>query len=82
MKLNKNQKDALFKIFTLSVIHYLLFTLYLVISWVSGDFNWTIERLTSSMTGVIIQILNLALLINGILIFLYIVIFLILFLTH
>ena len=78
MELGKKQKDTLFKLFLFSMIHFLLITLYLVISGISGDFDWTIERLTSSLTGVFIQILNLAILINGILIFIYIVILIIL----
>ena len=78
MELGKKQKDTLFKLFLFSMIHFLLITLYLVISGISGDFDWTIERLTSSLTGVFIQILNLAILINGILIFIYIIILIIL----
>ena len=78
MKLNEKQKDTFFRIFIIGSIQLLCFTFYLIISTLSGDFNWTVERLTSSLAGVFIQILDLILLINGVILFLYVVIFLIL----
>ena len=78
MKLTEKQKDPLFKIFIFAVIQLLFLTLHLIISAISGDFVWTIERLTSSLAGSIIQILELVILIDGIIIALYIVIFLLL----
>ena len=78
MKLNEKEKDALFKIFFFSVIQIFCINIYLIISALSGDFNWTLERLTSSLGGTVIQIINIITLINGIIIFLYILIFLIL----
>ena len=78
MKLNEKEKDALFKIFLLSVIQIFCFNIYLIVSTLSGDFNWTEERLTSSLGGMVIQIIDLITLINGVIIFLYIIIFLIL----
>ena len=78
MKLDEKQKDSLFKIFIFAVIQILLFNLYLIISAISGDFNWTVERLTSSSVGFFIQILDLLLFINGVIIFLYSTVFLIL----
>ena len=78
MKLNENEKDSLFKIFILSVIQMFCINIHLIISTLSGDFNWTIERLTSSFGGMVIQIIGLITLINGAIIFLYLVIFLIL----
>ena len=78
MKLDEKQKDSLFKIFIFAVIQILLFNLYLIISAISGDFNWTVERLTSSLVGFFIQILDLLLFINGVIIFLYSTVFLIL----
>ena len=79
MKLSEKEKDALFKIFILSVIQLFCINIHLIISALSGDFNWTVERLTSSLGGMVIQIIGLITLINGVIIFLYIVIFLILF---
>ncbi|MBA7511443.1 hypothetical protein ES705_03437 [subsurface metagenome] len=78
MKLNKNEKDALFKLFIFSVIQIFCINIYIIVSALSGDFNWTVERMTSSLEGMVIQIINLITLINGIIIFLYILIFLIL----
>jgi len=80
MKLNEKEKNALFKIFIFSVIHIFCLNIHYTISALSGDFNWTVERLTSSFGGMVIQILDIILLINGVIIFLYIVIFLILWL--
>jgi hypothetical protein len=80
MKLNEKEKDTLFKIFIFSVIQILCLNIHFIISALSGDFIWTIERLTSSFSGTVIQILDLILLINGFIIFLYIVIFLMLYL--
>ena len=82
MELGKKQKNTLFRIFIFIMIQFLLLTIYLVISGISGDFNWTVERLTSSLTGVFIQVLNLAILINGILIFIYILMLILLLLKN
>jgi len=76
MKLNEKQKDPLFKLFIFGVIQLLCVNLFLIISAISGEFNWTVEKLTSSLAGTFIQILNLVFLINGVILFLYIVVFL------
>ncbi len=76
MKLNEKQKDTLFKLFIFGVIQLLCVNLFLIISAISGEFNWTVEKLTSSLAGTFIQILNLVFLINGVILFLYIVVFL------
>ena len=78
MKLNKKEKDALFTLFIFSVIQMICINIYLMISALTRDFNWTVERMTSSLGGMVIQIINLITLINGVIIFLYIIIFLIL----
>ncbi len=78
MKLNEKEKDTLFKLFIFSVIQICCINLHLIISALSGDFNWTVERLMSSLGGKVIQIIDLVSLINGIIIFLYIIILLIL----
>ena len=77
MKFNKKQKDTLFKILLTSEIELLCYLLYLVISINLGDFIWTPEMLRSSLTGFFIQFLKLVFLINGLILFLYIVVFLI-----
>ena len=78
MKLNEREKDSLFKIFIFSVIHIFCLSIHFIISVLSGDFNWTVERMTSSFEGLVIQIIGLILMVNGIIIFLYVLIFLIL----
>ena len=78
MKFNEKVKGVLYNILIFGEIQLLSFVLYLIISAISGDFNWTVERLTSSLVGTFIQILKLVLLINGGVIFFYVVIFLIL----
>ena len=78
MKLNEKEKDTLFKLFIFSVIQLCCINIHLIISTLTGDFNWTVERLTSSLAGMVIQIIDLVSLVNGIIIFLYIVILLIL----
>ncbi|MFW9951990.1 MAG: hypothetical protein ACFFKA_17870 [Candidatus Thorarchaeota archaeon] len=71
-------KDALFKIFILAIIEFTCIILYFTISGISGNFDWTIERLTGSFEGILIQIINLIVLINGMIIFVYIIITIIL----
>ena len=78
MKLNKKQKDTLIKMLIFGEIQLMIIILYLFISAISGNFNWTVEKLTSSLAGTFIQILDLVLLINGVIIFTYFVVFLIL----
>jgi len=78
MKLKENEIDTLFKLFLFTVVELFCISIYIIISALSGDFNWTVERMTSSLGGMAIQIINLITLINGIIIFLYILIFLIL----
>ncbi|MBY8980494.1 MAG: hypothetical protein KGD72_08895 [Candidatus Lokiarchaeota archaeon] len=77
MKFNKKQKDTLFKILLTGEIELLCYLLYLIISVNLGDFVWTVEMLRSSLTGLFIQFLKLVFLINGVILFLYIVVFLI-----
>ena len=78
LKLNEKEKDTLFKLVIFSIIQICCINIHFIISALSGDFNWTIERMMSSLAGKVIQIIDLVALINGIIIFLYIVIFLIL----
>jgi len=78
MKLKENEIDTLFKLFLFTVVELFCISIYIIISALSGDFNWTVERLTSSFGGMVIQFLQLIILINGVIIFMYIAIFLIL----
>ena len=78
MKLNEKKKDSLFKILICGEIQFLIYIIRFLISAKVGIFVWTIERLTSHFAGIFIQILDLVLFVNGVIIAIYIVIFLIL----
>ncbi len=77
MKLNSKQKNSLFKLVIFSLIQVFCLFYYVIISRSAGTFEWTEYELTTNTFGVIVQILNLIMLVNGIIIFLYIVVFLI-----
>ena len=81
MKLNEKQKYTILKIIISGEIQLFCYLFYLVIPAKSGIFVWTFELLRASLAGTFMQIINLVFLINGIILFLYIVVFLILFLT-
>ena len=53
------KKQSLFKIFIYGMIEVICFNLYIIISGLEGNFNWTVERLTSSVAGMAIQTINL-----------------------
>ena len=81
MKLSKKQKDTLFKLFIFCMIEVICLIVYVTISGLAGHLDWTVEQLTTTPEGMVIQILNLIILVDGIMIFLYIVIFFVMFLT-
>ncbi len=81
MKLSKKQKDTLFTLFIFCMIEVICLIVYVTISGLAGHLDWTVEQLTTTPEGMVIQILNLIILVDGIMIFLYIVIFFIMFLT-
>ena len=74
MKLDEKKKTNLFLLAIFAVIQISLYNLYFIISAITGDFNWTIERLTTTTVGFLIQIIDLILTINGLLVFLFIAI--------
>ena len=53
------KKQSLFKVFIYGMIEVICFNLYIIISGLEGNFNWTVERLTSSVAGMAIQTINL-----------------------
>ena len=81
MKLSKKQKDTLFTLFIFCMIEVICLIVYVTISGLAGHLDWTVEQLTTTPEGMVIQILNLIILVDGIMIFLYIVIFFVMFLT-
>jgi TRAP-type C4-dicarboxylate transport system permease small subunit len=74
MKLDEKKKTNLFLLVIFTVIQISCYNLYFIISAITGDFNWTIERLTTTTVGILVQIIDLILTVNGVLLFLFIVI--------
>ncbi|NHJ22220.1 MAG: hypothetical protein EAX91_14840 [Candidatus Lokiarchaeota archaeon] len=74
MVLDEKKKTNLFLLAIIAVIQISLYNLYFIISAITGDFNWTIERLTTTPVGFLVQIIDLILTINGVLLFLFIAI--------
>lgn len=77
MKLNNKQKNSLFKLFIFGIIQVFCIFYYVIVSGYAGTFKWTVQELTTNTYGTIVQILNLIIFVNGIIIFIYIVIFII-----
>lgn len=77
MKLNEKKKDTLFKVFIFGMIEVICFIVFLIISGLAGHLFWSIEQLTSTLDGIIIQIVNLIMVVDGIVMFVYLIIFII-----
>ena len=81
MKLSEKQKDTLFKVFLFSIIEFICFVAFITISGLAGHINWTVEQLTSTPMGMVVQILNLVIVVDGIIIFLYFLAFIVMFIV-
>ena len=81
MELSDKQKDTLFKVFIFGIIEFICFIIFITISGLSGNFTWTVEQLTSTPLGMFLQILNLIIVIDGIVMFLYILAFVVMIIT-
>ncbi len=77
MKLSETQKNRLSKVFFFGMIEVICSTFYITISILSGHIYWSVEQLTTTPMGMVIQILSLIILIDGIIISIYLVIFVI-----
>ncbi|MFX0074944.1 MAG: hypothetical protein ACFE96_05845 [Candidatus Hermodarchaeota archaeon] len=77
MELSDKQKNLLFKVFIFAIVEFLCFITFVTIAGLTGNFEWTIEQLTGTPIGLFLQILNLVIVIDGILIFLYFLAFII-----
>ncbi|MFX1449104.1 MAG: hypothetical protein ACFFCG_13410 [Promethearchaeota archaeon] len=77
MKLDEKKKDTLFKVFIFGMIEVICFIVFLIISGLAGHLLWSIEQLTSTPDGIIIQIVNLIMVVDGIVMFVYLIIFII-----
>ena len=81
MELSDKQKDTLFKVFIFGIIEFICFIIFITISGLSGNFAWTVEQLTSTPLGMFLQIINLIIVIDGIVMFLYILAFVVMIIT-
>jgi len=65
-KHREKMKKALFKIFLFSIIEFILLNIYIIISVLTRDYNWTIERLTTTSEGIVVQLIGLIAIVSGI----------------
>lgn len=77
-KFKTTRKKVLFKLFIFIVIEFMCINLHYIISGATGGLEWTIERLTTTIEGSIIQVINLIGIITGFLIAIYIILLLLL----
>ena len=81
MALSDKQKNLLFKVFLFGMIEVICFFFFLTISGLTGIFEWTVELLTTTPLGMVMQILNLVIVVDGIIMFLYFMAFIITLIT-
>ena len=77
-KFKTNKKKVLFKLFIFLVNEFMCINLHYIISGVTGGLVWTVERLTSTTEGFVIQVINLVGIVTGFLIALYTILLLVL----
>jgi len=75
VKLSKRTKSTAFYLFISVIIEVLILTVRLIISAITGIYNWTPEDFVSSPAGMFIQILDLISIINIIILIILIVMF-------
>ena len=80
-KHREKMKKASFKIFFFGVIEVILLNIYIIISSLTRYYNWTIERLTTTSEGIVIQLIGLIAIVSGIYIFIQVMAYIALFLT-
>ena len=77
--LDDKMKTTLFRLLIFIMINVICVVIYYIISNNMGIYDWTIEaQISTGIAGQIIQIINLIVMIDGIAIFVYVVIFIIL----
>jgi len=75
------KKQNLFKIFLYGMIEVICFNLYIIISGSEGNFNWTVERLTSTPAGMVIQAIFLIATIIGFIFVIQLIVYILLIFT-
>ena len=73
-----NKKRVRFRLFILAIIEITCANIYLVLSGSTGSFDWTIERLTTTVEGFVIQVIQLIAFFAGIIIAIYVIMYLLL----
>jgi hypothetical protein len=81
MTLSEKQKDVIFKAFIFGIIEFICVNIYLTISGIAGHLFWSVEQLTTTPEGILIQIITFIMFFDGAAIFIYLVIFLLMYLT-
>ena len=75
------KKQSLFKVFIYGMIEVICFNLYIIISGLEGNINWTVERLTSTVAGTAIQTINLVVIIVAFVLVIQLIIYVLLIFT-
>jgi len=75
------KKQSLFKVFIYLMIEVICFNLYIITSGLEGNFNWTVERLTSTLAGMVIQTIFLIASIIGFVLAIQFIIYVLLIIT-
>lgn len=81
MELSDKQKNLLFKAFLFGMVEVVCFFFFITISGLTGNFEWTVEQLTTTPLGMVMQVLNLVIVVDGIILFLYLLAFVITLIT-
>ena len=76
------KKQSLFKVFIYLMIEVICLNLYFIVSGLEGNFNWTIERMTSTLAGMVIQTIILVASIIGFVLVIQFIIYVLLIFTE
>jgi len=76
------KKKTLFNIFILTMIEVICGNIYLILCAISGIYNWTPELFTSTISGMIVQIVMLISIIIAFILIVEVIIFFLLLITR
>lgn len=74
-KYQMKKRKALFRIFFFGVIEYIIFLVYIITSALSRNFEWTVQKLTTSIGGIFVQVFALLATLIGIYIFIQVMVY-------
>jgi len=75
------KKQSLLKVFIYLMIEVICLNFYFIVSGLEGNFNWTIERMTSTLAGMVIQTIILVASIIGFVLVIQFIIYVLLIFT-